>query len=264
MNQEQYPGLKTLSYYIGFLEQLLAILSEPLLIACAALAVVDFVTGGKLLTLPAIMYIWAGSLAVAVTACFIVTWRRAIYALTLNRYGAALGLVMLGLALGVVDWSAVDVQSLQQTLGLSFSSALAELNLNIILITHLRSGVAIAMAIVVAMSNHAQVASATAPKRRLVLVDKVLDAIAPVVEGQPQPLQLEGPHDALVNTPARDELAEHAQSLTTGRFASKEQEVARAMQERPGATAEEIAQEVGCNIRTAQKWIQKLQQVQEA
>src|SRR5215472_11737250 len=149
MNQERYPGLNGLSWGIGYLEQLLAILSEPLLIACAAIAVIDFVTGGGLLKLPFIQYAWASSLAISVTACFIVTWRRAIYALSRNRYGVAIGLVVLGLALGLVDWSAVDVQSLQQTLGVNFATALSQLNLNIILITHIRSAVAIAMAVVV-------------------------------------------------------------------------------------------------------------------
>src|SRR2546430_7250744 len=45
------------------------------------------------------------------------TWRRAIRAFTLNYYGAGVGLAVMGIALGVVDWAAVDVQSLMQTLG---------------------------------------------------------------------------------------------------------------------------------------------------
>ena len=39
-----YPGLNMLSWSIGYLEQFLAILSEPLLIVCAAIAVIDFMT----------------------------------------------------------------------------------------------------------------------------------------------------------------------------------------------------------------------------
>jgi hypothetical protein len=113
----EYPGLNGLSYLIGYLEQLLAILSEPLLIGCAALAVVDFLTGGGLLNIPTITYLWAGSLAVSITACFIVTWRRAIRAFSLNAYGAAIGLCLMGIALGLVDWAAIDTQSLMQTMG---------------------------------------------------------------------------------------------------------------------------------------------------
>lgn len=178
----QYPGLNGLSWAIGYLEAALAIISEPLLIGCASLAVIDFITAGRLLAIPFIMYLWAGSLAIAVTACFIVTWRRAIRAFSAHYYGAGIGLGLLGLALGVVDWAAIDVQSLQQTLGVSFISALAQLNLNIIFITHVRSAVAIAMAVVVAVSNHTAVSTAVAPKRRLVFLDKMMDKIAPVVD----------------------------------------------------------------------------------
>ena len=71
-------------------------------------------------------------------------------------------------ALGAVDWSAADVQSLQQTLGLSFSAVLVQLKLNVVEITHLRSGAVIAMAVVIAVSHHAQVSHATAPKRHIV------------------------------------------------------------------------------------------------
>ena len=180
----QYPGLNGISYAIGYLEQFLAIVSEPLLMACAAIAVVDFLTGGKLLTLPALAYTWASTIAIAVSACFIVTWRRSFKAFVCNRYGVSIGLALLGLVLGLVDWAAIDVQSLQQAIGINFSQALAQLNLNIELITHIRSAVAIIMAAVVALSNHTAVTTAQAPKRRLALLDKVLDKIAPVVDEQ--------------------------------------------------------------------------------
>jgi hypothetical protein len=322
-----YPGLNGLSYGIGYLEQLLAILSEPLLISCAALAVVDFITGGRLLQLPAIMYIWAGSLAIAVSACFIVTWRRAIRAFTLNYYGAAIGLCVMGIALGLVDWAAIDVQSLQQTLGVSFTNALAQLNLNIILITHLRSAVAIAMAVVVAISNHTAVTTAQRPARRLILVERILDRIAPVVEvtppggvtiqetDSPVPLQIIAPdldeklqktREFLALHPeATDEALAQYLSITraaaarfwrlqaevqptqpgeqkgnlanlnqiddkdtgelpiyTGRFESKESAIRAALAKSPQASPEAIAQEAGCSVRTAQRWMDKIRSEQ--
>jgi hypothetical protein len=185
-----YPGLNGLSYWIGYLEQFLAILSEPLLIACAALAVVDFMTGGRLLALPILNYTWAGSLAMAVTACFIVTWRRAMKAFTLNRYGVSIGLAFLGLLLGIVDFAAIAVQALQQTLNISFAQALALLNLNVVAITYTRAAVTIAMAVVVALTNHTAVTTAQAPKRRLAFFEKALNKFAPVVsDATAQPAQ---------------------------------------------------------------------------
>jgi hypothetical protein len=186
-----YPGLNGLSWAIGYAEQFLAIISEPLLIVCAALAVVDFMTGGRLLALPLLNYTWAGSLAMAVTACFIVTWRRAIKACTLNRYGVSIGLALLGIILGIVDFAAVAVQALQQTLNISFAQALALLNLNVVVITYTRAGVTIAMAVVVALSNHAAVTTAQAPKRRLAFLEKALNKVAPIVSSEETPIAQE-------------------------------------------------------------------------
>ncbi len=61
-------------------------------------------------------------------------------------------------------------------------------------------------------------------------------------------------------------LPEHAESrpanlepIYDARFESKEQEVAAILAKQPGATAEDVAQEAGCSVRTAEKWIQRLQ-----
>lgn len=197
-----YPGLSGLSWSIGYLEQFLSILSEPLLIGCSALAVIDFITGGQLLNLPILMYLWASALAVAVTACFIVTWRRALRALSYNRYGSAFFLALLGVCLGLVDWTAVATQSLQQALHVSFVTALASLGFNVFWITNIRAAVAIAMAVVVAISNHASITTAQAPRRRLAFLDAALNKIAPVVNDDKQ---IEQPAQALSNAPAQDE-----------------------------------------------------------
>jgi len=68
------------------------------------------------------------------------------------------------------------------------------------------------------------------------------------------------PQLPVVNAPARAEIAEQAQSLTNSRFASKEQEIARALQEKPDMTAQEVVDAIGCTMRTAEKWLQRLKQ----
>jgi hypothetical protein len=176
-----YPGLNAISWGIGYLEQTLSVISEPLLLVCAAIAVIDSITGGHLMEIGLINYTWAASLAIAVTACFIVTWRRSIRALGFNRYGAAIGLAFLGTLLGMVDLAAIAIQALQQTLNISFAQALAMLNLNIVVITYIRSFVAIAMAVVVAVSNNTAVTAAQAPKRRIAFLEQALNKVAPIV-----------------------------------------------------------------------------------
>jgi hypothetical protein len=92
-------------------------------------------------------------------------------------------------------------------------------------------------------------------------MERVTITQLPQVEQANTALQIEAAVDAqngLANAPARDELAEHAQSLTTGRFASKEQAVAHVLASNPNATIEQVAAEVGCNPRTAEKWYRRL------
>jgi hypothetical protein len=198
---DHYPMLKSLCFAINYLEQFLAVISEPLLIACAVLAVIDFITGGGLLASSIITYAFATTLAIAVSSVFIVTWRRAFSACVQGRLGIGITLALLGLTLGIVDWAAIDVQSFEQALHIPFISALSELNLNIIVLTHLRSAVVIAMTVVVALSNHTMVTAAQRPpasKRRIILFDRVLNTIAPVVHDeqiQVTPAHIEQPPD---------------------------------------------------------------------
>lgn len=65
------------------------------------------------------------------------------------------------------------------------------------------------------------------------------------------------------NSPANDQpICEdeenEAQPIYLDRFASKEHAIAALLAQKPEAQASEIAQEVGCNVRTAEKWIKRL------
>jgi transposase len=55
------------------------------------------------------------------------------------------------------------------------------------------------------------------------------------------------------------EESEAAPPIYSERFQSKEQVIAAILAQRPGASAEEIAQEADCTVRTATKWLQRLQ-----
>jgi hypothetical protein len=113
-----YPGLNGFKYAIGYLEQALNIASEPLLAACFVIAVIDVMTGGHLMDIELISYTWATALALAVTANFIITWRRSATALHLNRYGTSITLAILGVLLGIVDCAALAIKGLQQMLNI--------------------------------------------------------------------------------------------------------------------------------------------------
>ena len=55
------------------------------------------------------------------------------------------------------------------------------------------------------------------------------------------------------------EESEASPPIYSERFQSKEQVITGILQRKPGATAEEIAQEADCTVRTASKWLQRLQ-----
>jgi len=92
-------------------------------------------------------------------------------------------------------------------------------------------------------------------QRMEALYQKTVETFRVTIQEQVTNPQL--PTITLVNAPARAELSEQAQSLTNGRFASKEQEIARALQQNPNLTAGELAQVCGCSVRTAEKWRSK-------
>jgi hypothetical protein len=58
--------------------------------------------------------------------------------------------------------------------------------------------------------------------------------------------------------PIYEDEEDEAQPIYLDRFASKEHAIAALLAQKPGATPEEIAQEVGCNVRTVEKWLKKL------
>ncbi len=179
-----YPGLNGFKYAIGYLEQALNIASEPLLAACFVIAVIDVMTGGYLMDVEVISYTWATALALAVTANFIITWRRSATALHLNRYGTSITLAILGVLLGIVDCAALAIKGLQQMLNIPFSQALTWLYLNPVLMVYIRSIVAVSILVVVALSNHLAITTAQAPKRRLALWDRALNKLVPIVNDE--------------------------------------------------------------------------------
>jgi hypothetical protein len=56
------------------------------------------------------------------------------------------------------------------------------------------------------------------------------------------------------------EESETSPPIYSERFQSKESIIAAILAQRPGASAEEIAQEADCTVRTATKWLQRLQE----
>jgi hypothetical protein len=99
---------------IRWLEELVNLVSGPLLTIGLGIALVDLLTDGALLTAaPALLYAWASSQAIGVDAQLVATWDRARIAARERRWWALVGLVVLGLALAYVAWVDAQVFALQ-------------------------------------------------------------------------------------------------------------------------------------------------------
>jgi hypothetical protein len=266
-----YPGLNGFKYAIGYLEQALNIASEPLLAACFVIAVIDVMTGGHLMDIELISYTWATALALAVTANFIITWRRSATALRLNRYGTSITLAILGVLLGIVDCAALAIKGLQQMLNIPFTQALTWLYLNPVLMVYIRSIVAVSILVVVALSNHLAITTAQAPKRRLALWEKALNKLAPVVSDETaQPAQS-------VSTPEASQKVEQGAAIQSARLHIVEtnpvqphldalplERVRQVLSSEPHCSDRKLGKSSGMSAATAKKYRLLLEQERSA
>lgn len=116
---------------IRFVEDVNSILSSVLISLALTIAVMDLVTGGALLQhLSALVYLWAGSVAVGVEATLVSAFDRAHQAwLEARRSHAALWLG-LGILLAAVGFVGVTAFTLQQSLHIGETVALSMMGLS--------------------------------------------------------------------------------------------------------------------------------------
>lgn len=123
--------LGALAGIIRWFEDLVNLLSGPLLTLGLGIALVALLTDGQLLArVPALLYVWAISQAAGVDAQLVSTWDRARSALREHRYWSLMGLVALGGVLAYVAWVAAQVFALQESQGIPTAQALTLLGMD--------------------------------------------------------------------------------------------------------------------------------------
>jgi hypothetical protein len=131
MKHHELPMLAGIAGLLRWIEELVNLISGPLLTVGLGIALVDLLTDGHLLTaLPLLLYTWAITQAVGVDAQLVAAWDRARIALRERRYWALVGLVMLGGVLAYVAWVAAQVFALQESEGLTTAAALSRLGMD--------------------------------------------------------------------------------------------------------------------------------------
>ncbi len=127
MHETRLPLLGALSLFLQWLEELVAMLSGPLLVFGLAIALVDLLTDGALtVAAPALLFAWAISMAVGVDAQLIGSFARARHALRQQHYWTVAGYLVLGAGLGYVGWIAAQVFATEQAQHVTTLQALSQ------------------------------------------------------------------------------------------------------------------------------------------
>jgi hypothetical protein len=127
----ELPLLAGIAAFLRWCEELVVLLSGPLLLAGLGIGLVALLSDGALLvTAPWLVYAWAISQTVGVDGQLVGAWYRASVAVSRRRWGVAAAFVLLGLLLAYVGYVAALVFATQQTYRLSTAQALGSLGMD--------------------------------------------------------------------------------------------------------------------------------------
>jgi hypothetical protein len=131
ITRRELPVLGAIAGALHWLEELLIIVSGPLLTLGLGIALVDLLTGGALLaTQPALLYTWATSQAIGVDAQLVGSAALLAAAIHARRPWIAVFYALLILPLSYVAFIASDTFALQQSEGITTAQALTRLGMD--------------------------------------------------------------------------------------------------------------------------------------
>lgn len=277
----------SLKQSVNSLEDGIITLSGPALAVSGIIAGLDLLTGGNMLK-----QIWWLSLAWAI--CLLLTLDFQVLSLGARAHKVYLSsdksgwqkfaeIAIAFVIAGAISYVSIQMQSIiarSNSAGLDIATATAQLGINPLWLIWERSALVLVLIFMSGWFREEQTVpggtntALTDEALQLILsklakLDALEQALAqPVIvsEQEASTLQLQAPASEAQNVLANgeestDKQAEPLQQpLAIERFQSKEQAIADVLQRLPGATPEQVAQEAGCSVRTAAKWIQRLQQ----
>lgn len=225
------------------LEDGIIVLSGPALAVSGIIAGVDLVTGGHLLQqAPGLTMTWAITLLISLDFQVLALGVRGMRVYQSEKKHLAqrcFEIVLIFAIAAAISYVSIQMQSIIARIsaeGITVDQAAAQLGISMLALTWERSTLVL-MLIFLSGWLRTDTKPTTGPAQ----------APAPAIVTE----------EAAVNAPARAEVPEHAQSLTDGRFASKQDDVIRALQQSPHLTDDELAMICGCSTRTAAKWAAK-------
>lgn len=209
-------------------QQYAAILAEAFLFVALVVSSIDASMGGALSNITAIKWSWAIVLALGLDTCFMASWVRCA---TCGRK-ALLWNIPLAIGMSVIVFLPVSIQMLQQSLDISFNQALANLDINSVLLAYARSFVAVLLGAILALTN---------------------------VEHQGEQVRApERAHDEQTSSNVVQFHARGEQEGEQGASTSVEDQIRELLGRAPTLSDSDIAAQVGCSRSTANKWKRRI------
>jgi hypothetical protein len=173
----ELPLLAAIAAFLRWCEELVVLLSGPLLLVGLGIGLVALLSDGALLlTAPWLLYAWAISQTVGVDGQLVGAWYRVSVAIARRRWGVALAFILLGLLLAYIAYVASLVFATQQAYHLTTGQALAHLGMDSTSWLWQRSAVSV---LLVCLSGYLRY---RAPRRRVQSLEERKRAIAEQME----------------------------------------------------------------------------------
>jgi hypothetical protein len=231
---------------VRWLQHLLAIIAEVLILLSFAMSGMDVSLGGVMASVPWLKVPWAAMFALAIDTAFALSWVRVRQHFVGRRWLAFVGNLVLAFSISFIIFEPISVQLLQQSLDLSFSQAVANLGINIVFLTYARSGVAVFLGAILAVTNTADeatsVKSVVIRRHRFVWFKRLWQRLRTIGQRQPalpipvavekeqSALQVEAPSELSTTT---EQITSHTPAVITPaqpelpRYGTPEQRAAR-------------------------------------
>lgn len=181
----QYKGLPRILHGVRWTQHLLAIVAEVLILVSFAMSGMDVSLSGVMTGIVWLKWAWGAAFALGIDTSFVIAWVRVRQCALARNWNGLVWNILLAVGMSFIVFQPVAIQLLQQAMGIGFNQALAQLGINLIILVYARAGVAVFLGAILAMTN-VESAMKNAPvsvqaKRRLIIFDKVLNQIAPLM-----------------------------------------------------------------------------------
>lgn len=149
-----YRGLKKTLRYVRGAQNYGAVFAEVLILFAFTMSSLDVSLGGKLASIWGLAVMWGIAFAVGIDASFVLAWVRVRQvARQVGKRRHLWWAIPLALGMSFIVFQPVAIQQLQQSMGISFNQALANLGINLNFLVYARSFVAVFLGAILAMTN---------------------------------------------------------------------------------------------------------------